>query len=206
MRVMSRNFTRAEKILLVVLAVLLIALVYYRFVYVNINKSITSSNAEKQSIQTDLTVAQEKVALYQGMQDELDDVMGTDRASRIESYNNSKAETSFLSSILQSTKNYSIAFSDVTRNGDLIRRSFTLQYSCNNYREAENIMSRLSQSQYRCLMTDVDCTIDSKGMTTIELVATFYETMVGGTPDSGLPKDEEETQEKVDLYNQEFNY
>jgi hypothetical protein len=132
--------------------------------------------------------------------------MGTKKASRMESYNNSKAETSFLSSILQSTKNYSIAFSDVTRNGNQIRRSFTLQYTTNTYREAENVMDRLCQGEYRCLISDVNCNLNAQGMTTISLTATFYETMVGGTPDSGLPKDQEETQEEVDLYNQEFNY
>lgn len=206
MRVMSRNFTRAEKILLVLLAVLLIALIYYRFVYLTVNNSIASSQAEKKSIETDLAVAQQKVAQLEGMKSELDEVMGTEKASRMESYNNSKAETSFLSSILQSAKNYSISFSDVTRNGNQIRRSFTLQYMTNNYREAEAIMARLCQGEYRCLISDVDCSLDTKGVTTIGLTATFYETMVGGTPDSGLPKDEEETQEEVDLYNQEFNY
>lgn len=206
MRVMSRNFTRVEKILLIALAVVLIALIYYRFVYVTVNDSIASSNAEKQSIQTDLTAAQQKVDQYKEMQSELDDVMGTKKASRMESYNNSKPETAFLSSILSSAKDYTISFSDVTRNGNQIRRSFTLQYATNNYREAEVIMDRLCQGEYRCLLTDVNCTINEQGWTTIDLTATFYETMVGGTPDSGLPKDEAETEEEVNLYDYEFNY
>jgi hypothetical protein len=66
-------------------------------------------------------------------------------------------------------------------------------------------MARLSSGENRCLIGDVNCGIDDQGKTSITLTATFFETMVSGVPDSGLPKDEEET-EKVDLYNQEFNY
>ena len=206
MRFMSRNFIRSEKILLLVLALVLIGLIYYRFVFRTVNDSIESSKAEKASIETDLEVAKGKAAKLAGMQDELDEIKGTDKATKMASYNNSKEETDFLSSILSDTNDYLISFSDVTRDGDQIRRSFTLQYTTTNYNEAERIMSRLCNGENRCLIGDINCNIDSTGKTRIDLTATFFETMVGGVPDSGLPKDEDEETEKVDLYNQEFNY
>ena len=197
MKVMSRNFTKAEKILLVLLAVLLIALIYYHFVYRMVNQSIASSQAEKQSIQADLSVAQQRVSQLEGMQSELDDVMGTEKASRMESYNNSKAETDFLSSILQSTKNYSIAFSDVTRNGNQIRRSFTLQFVVKNYKDAVYIVDDLTSGEYRCLVDDVNYSLSDNKDIYINLTATFFETMVGGTPDSALPPDESDNENVV---------
>jgi hypothetical protein len=39
-------------------------------------------------------------------------------------------------------------------------------------------------------MSDVNCNIGPDGTTTIGVTATFYETMVGGTIDAGLPEDD----------------
>lgn len=193
MKIMSRNFTRAEKALLIILALALFALVYYRFVYRTLQDSVVSSNAEASSIKTDLQEAEVRLGQLQQMQQELDTIMGTEKASRMESYNNSKNETAFLSDILSTASDYSIAFADVTRNGDQIRRSFSLQYRTNSYREAEAIMLQLCQGEYRCLMGDINCSIGADGQTAIGMTATFFETMVGGIPDSGLPQDEEAT-------------
>ena len=198
MKIMSRNFTLAEKILLVLLVIVLIAMIYYRVVYLNINNSITSSEAEKQSLQTELEVAKAKADSLTNMQAELDSIMGSPSTTRMESYNNSKAETAFLSGILSTARDYSVSFADVTRNGDQIRRSFSLQYRTSSYTDAEAIMVKLSQGEYRCLIGDVNCSIADDGQTTMGMTATFYETMVGGTPDSGLPVDQAETNNTAD--------
>lgn len=195
MKIMSRNFTQSEKILLVVLALVLFGLVYYRFVYLNIQDSISNSKAEAQSLQSEMEISQTKLAKMKKMKEELNGIKKTGDISRMESYNNSKEETAFLSDILSDTKDYNIAFADVTRNGDQIRRSFTLQYRTRNYAEAEAIMKKLCQGRYRCLIGDVNCSIAEDKVATISMTATFFETMVGGTPDSGLPKDEAETNE-----------
>ncbi len=193
MKIMSRNFTRTEKILLLVLAIVLLGLVYYIFVYRNVSDSIASSNAEKNSLQTEYDGALARLSQLKGMKEEVVDVKKSGSLSRMESYNNSKNETAFLSDILSDTRDYNISFSDVTRNGDQIRRSFSLHYRTGNYREAEAIMLRLCQSRYRCLIGDVNCNIAADGETSMDMTATFFETMVGGVPDAGLPEDQEAT-------------
>ncbi len=193
MKIMSRNFTRSEKILLLLLAVILLGLFYYKAVDQNVRNSIASSEAEAQSLQTELTVVQARVQNLEKMQKEVDEVMGAEGTSRMESYNNSKAEVAFLNDILSEAGDYSIAFSEVTRNGDQIRRAFTLSYKTANYRAAEDIMEKLCSGEYRCLIGDVNCSIAEDGVTTAKMMATFYETMVGGVPDAGLPEDSAKT-------------
>ena len=51
----------------------------------------------------------------------------------MESYNNSSAEISFLYDILAETQQYNIEFSDITRNGDQIRRNFSLKFRTRDY-------------------------------------------------------------------------
>ncbi|MBP3900534.1 MAG: hypothetical protein J6D53_03610 [Blautia sp.] len=189
MKVMSRDFTRTEKILLVLLAVILVGLVYYRFVYVLVNDSVNSSNSEAQALQTEISVAEGRLTHLKSLQSEMDTMEEEGSMSYMPSYNNSKDEIAFLNDVLASTEKYSISFADVTRSGDQIRRSFTLQYETTSYKTAQKILESLCESRDRCLVGDIRCNITETGRTTVNAAATFYETMVGGTPDAGLPAD-----------------
>ena len=195
MKIMSRNFTRTEKTLLIVLAIILIGLAYYKFVYTNIEETIATANAEAETLQSELDVQQVQLAELQKMQNELDEIEADPHVSRIESYNNSKAEIAFLNDILEDSIQYSISFGDVTRSGDTIRRNFTLQYQTGNYADAEAITKALTDGSMRCLVGDMRCSTDEEGLVTVSETATFFETMVGGKPDSGLPEDPNATAE-----------
>lgn len=188
MKIMSRNFTLAEKLLLVALALVLVGLAYYYFVDTPVRKSIESSQAEMEMLQTELTGVQGRLAYLTGIQKNLDALGDIDSLTWMGSYNNSKAEVKFLNDVLANTKNYSISFANVTRNGDQIRRNFTLKFQTSNYEEAQDIMTQLIQGENRCLVGDMKCSLSS-GTVTINATATFYETMVDGEPDAGLPAD-----------------
>jgi len=199
MKLMSREFTAKEKILIAVLAIGLLFLVYYRFVYLNINTALTNANAEAQSLQTELDVANTRIDQAEKMRQELSGIGSTGVLAKMGSYNNSKMETAFLNTVLANVSDYSVTFDDVTRDGDLIRRNFTLRYVTPGYSAAESVMKELENGEYRCLVSDVDCEVDANGVTTVTLIGTFYETMVGGRPDSALPSDQAETADPVTL-------
>ena len=200
MKIMSRNFSTKEKALLVILAFVLVGLVYYKMIYANIHNAVVSAQAEVVSLQTELETAQAQVATIERMKSEMDAINSSGAVARMGSYNNSKPETAFLHTVLSGVADYSIKFDDVTRDGDQIRRNFNLQYKTNSYKEAEAIMKELTSGEYRCLISDVNCNVDNNNTVTISLIGTFYETMVGGTADSALPKDESETVE-IEEYN-----
>ena len=199
MKLLSRNFTTKEKVLMAILAIGLLGLVYYRFVFVRINTALTAANAEAQSLQTELDTANARIAQAQKMEQELSGVSSTGLLAKMGSYNNSKLETVFLHSVLSDVSDYSISFDEVTRDGDQIRRNFSLKYTVPSYAAAESIMKALTSGDYRCLINEVNCEVGDTGATTISLNGTFYETMVGGTPDSALPADSAETAQPVEL-------
>ena len=189
MRILSRDFTTKEKLLIGLLVLILLGLVYYQFVDSVVRSSIAASEAEEQMLNTQLTTAQERLTHLRSVQDALDTLEAEGRLTWMGSYNNSKAEVAFLNDILADAREYSIAFADVTRSGDQIRRSFTLQFKTVNYQAAQDIVTRLCNGENRCLVGDVRCTIAADGAVVINAAATFYETMVGGTPDAALPAD-----------------
>ena len=189
MKRLSRDFTRAEKILIAVLALILLGLAYYQFVDRPVRQSIANAQSEADMLQTEVTAAQARLAAAQKVKNNLDELEASGQKSWMGSYNNSKAEVAFLNGILADTLQYSVSFANVTRAGNQIRRSFTLEYRTGSYASAHEIMARLCQSHDRCLVSDASCSMENDGTVVVRQAATFYETMVGGVPDAGLPAD-----------------
>ena len=186
---MSRDFTRTEKILIAVLVLILLGLFYYQFVDKTVRASITNAQSEAGMLEAELTAAQARLGAAQKVKNSMDELEASGQLSWMGSYNNSKAEVAFLNSILADTLQYSVTFNNVTRAGDQIRRSFTLEYRTESYASAHEIMARLCLSHDRCLISDASCAQEKDGVVVVRQAATFYETMVDGTPDAGLPRD-----------------
>ena len=194
MKVLSRDFTLKEKILLLILSLALIGLAYYQFIDQPVRRELTAAKSEQETLQIELDAVQIQLAQLKKMEQELDSLSNDNTLGIMGSYNNSKAEIALLNDILEDTQQYSIAFSDVTRNGDLIRRNFSLQFTASDYEEAVQMLTRLSRSECRCRLGNLYCESEDgnvlKGPVSVSATATFYETMVGGKADAGLPKDQ----------------
>ncbi len=188
---LSREFTPAEKALILALSLLLVGLAYFYFVYRPIEEVIKNAHAERDALQIELVAVQARVAKLAKMREELDG-MG-EHVDRMESYNNSKAEIALLNNCLVDAEDYSITFTAVKRDGDQIRREFSLQFTTDSFATAKKILSSLTQSEYRCKLGDVryssSYNIEGIERVGVNVDAVFYETMVGGTPDAGLPED-----------------
>ena len=188
MKILSRNFSKTEKILIAVLGIALIGLLYYKFVYIAIHDALVSTAAEADSIQAELDMAIVREARIQKMERDVNTAKETGD-SRMGSYNNSKPETAFLNTVLAGIPDYSIQFADVTRDGNQIRRNFTLNFKTSSYSEARKIIKELTSGEFRCMIGDMSCSSGDGGVS-VSLQGTFYETMVGGKSDSALPKDQ----------------
>ena len=195
MKIMSRDFTLPEKILLLVLALILLGLVYYWFVDQTVRSSITASNIEAEGIQIQMDAVEKRVLYLQSLQNSMDELEAAGNLSWMGSYNNSKAEVAFLNDVLADTLEYSISFAAVTRSGDQIRRDFSLQFTAPDYQAMWNIINDLTGVEYRCLIGNLSCSLNKiryrdrteYGALSASVTATFFETMVGGVEDSGLP-------------------
>ncbi len=193
MKVLSRDFSMKEKLLLLVLSLVLVGLAYYQFVDRPVREALASAQTEAESLKTELKTVEAKLERMHRMRSEVDDVTAGGTASEMGSYNNSKVELALLNDILADAQKYSISFADVTRNGDQIRRNFTLQFTTDDYGLMEYMIASLVDNHYRCLIGDLHCSAASNGsvmdgVVTVNATGTFYETMVGGTPDAGLPE------------------
>ncbi len=198
MSIMSRDFTTREKVIILILVLFLMGFCYYQFIDKPVRESLANAEAETAAIQMELTSVQVQIAQLERMRAEIDDITAGGLNSYMPSYNNSKAELKLLNDILSSAAQYSVTFTSITRNGDQIRRNFSLQFTAPDYDSMKDIINQLSGVSYRCLIGDLRCGLTnvriSRDVTetylSVAATATFYETMVGGVPDAGLPADD----------------
>lgn len=192
MKFLSRDFTKREQILLIILGLLLVLVVYYYLVDIPLRSETQRLESERVGLEADVVVAEAKVAEYQQMEKQLKKLGNS--ATYMESYNNRTNEINFLNDLLSSTAAYSISFSPVTVDGNQVRREFQLAYTCGSYSQAMDILGKLTYGHYRCLISDVGCAPVQNsnsaltGAVNVTVSATFYETLVGKNTDAGLPE------------------
>ena len=208
MKIMSRDFTKREKVLIAVLIIILAALCYYWFVDIPVRDGIAQAKSKKESLQLELNAVNQKIADLEQMESELEELGNSGLGGYMGSYNNSKEELAELNDVLSETDEYAITFAELTREGDLVRRGFSIQFTTNGYDNAKKIIIALENSKNRCRIGDLACEPDTnvegdvdlknwKGKILVSATATFYETMVGGVEDEGLPVDESDITEET---------
>lgn len=192
MKLMSRDFTVREKVLLLVLVILMLTAGYYLAVDQPVRNSIQESKYQQEELNIELQILQAKAAKYAKMQNELEAVSCLGEIGLMGSYNNAKAELNELNQILAKAISYDISFEDVTREGNLIRRGFHLTFTADSYEKAANMLRELCMGEWRCLVSDVRFVAAGdhleKGNINVGVTACFYETMEDGIADSGLPE------------------
>lgn len=193
MKIMSRDFTTREKIMLLILTLILLAAGYYVVVDQPIRTAINEARSQQEELNTELMFLQTKAAALSSMKSELESIEQGESLGKMGSYNNSKAELDELNRLLKAADTYDISFSNVTRDGDLIRRAFSLTFSASDYDKAAELVKSLCSGEWRCIVSDIRVVGEEDdlraGKVNVGVTATFYETMQGGSADSGLPAD-----------------
>ena len=198
MGVFSRQFTKKEKILIVVLIIIILAFVYYLAVDQPVREGMTAAQSSETELDSELMIVNSQVEALEKKQSELDKATSGDDVTYVASYNNEQAELNFLNTVLSNAKSYNITVGEVTRDGDAVRRPISINYKTSTYKQAMTLLDNIKNCDLRCLITDINVTgnntsIKKSDETSVVLSITFYETMVDGVADAGLP--EEETEE-----------
>lgn len=191
---MSREFTRREKILLLVLCLLLLIVLYYQFLIKDVDETIEKYDTT--DLETELLIEQAKAMQIKQMDAELKKASpGT--LTLVASYNNMKNEITALNDIFSAADTYNIEFVQPVREGDSVRRDIHIVFTAGSYDRAEEIIKKIHDCKYRCLVKDVRVIKGSgtgigTGTVSASVTATFFETMYGADTTVGLEVKEDE--------------
>ncbi len=196
MNILTRDFTKNEKILLVILGIVILVSLYYLLIFIPVNDGIAMAKTSSSDLETQLVTLDDQVEQIKAMQQSVNDYTTNGHViSMMPSYNAGKQELDFLNTTLAESQDYYVGFTNITREGNQIRREFSMKFKVEDYAQAEEIIYTLEHSEIRCLISDFSVNSVEQGETVItgevevSCSATFYETMYDGIVDSELPAD-----------------
>jgi hypothetical protein len=186
---LNRAFTKRETILLLIGAALLIALFYWRVVYIPLQEELASYDTAE--IETEISQEQVKAAQIKKMQDAVANNQ-TVSVGEIATYDNLTNEINELNTIVSGTTSFNFDFKDPYMSGTTVRRDIDLTFTAANLSAAESVISQLYGCKYRLLignmtLEDTDGSANlQNGPVTADVSLTFFETTVGAQDLSGL--------------------
>ena len=176
---MKRELTRREKVLLVILAVMVIGLGYFKLIYEPVSEQIASYESLREQEQAEITSGSARLAQMRRMEKAVEDIKATGEERAIPHYDNSGALMRELYQILGGTVEYSLDFSEAThREGYIIFRPVTLAFRTETYAEARSIIDALEESGNINQVSDVSITSgqgQQRNQFQTELVVTYFE-------------------------------
>lgn len=175
---MNRAFTNREKVLLVILAVLLIVIGYFKLILEPINNNIETYQADAAAEQDEILQNTVILTRMKQMQHELEEIYAADDAKPLPDFDNSEKLLVELNRILSASDDYSLSFSQVRRlDGDyIVCRPVSLSFHTDTYQAARALIDALAASDAINQISDLSMTMsDGSDGVRVSLTITYFE-------------------------------
>ena len=143
---------------------------------------MASLDARSTDYDTQITTAIAKVTKMDQMQKELDEIFArpANEITEIAPYDNKEVILNQLYGILGRTTDYSLSFTDPSVGEDgTVRRNISMSFHCASYDAAKEVIRDLTDSQWRCLVSNLAISCDEGDMmnneVTVTMTITFFE-------------------------------
>lgn len=150
---LTYTFSTREKVLIAVLGFVIVGILWYRFVFMNIQDQVARIDGQIATTQTELATLQAQSAAASKMQTaiaeyEKDGV----KPVILPDYDNTQNLMAYLNGVLGSTENYGITFEDAVKDEEdgTIHRSGKITFGCDAYDEARSIVENIGHGPYPC--------------------------------------------------------
>ena len=194
MYMLKHEFTLKEKILLMVAVVLALGLVYYNFVYKYFQNQLKLYDTE--ILEQELIAEQAKASKISQMKQIIEESEGRVTGD-LSVYNNQSAEIIEMGEIFdEDGSKVSVTWVDPILTGTIVRRDVNITFSCSSYENFKNILRKMSEMKYRCLIRNVTVAVGGSRDNRLSLTdanelnaaisVTFFETTDGATSLAGL--------------------
>lgn len=179
---MHREFTTREKVLLLVLAVVLLAVGYFRFFFTPVQNEISTQQQRQEELENSVLLEQTKLLQLEKMQEKIDKIKasGTVPDAEVPDYDNIEKVMLQLNGILAQAQEYSLSFGEISEDENgTISRPVELSFAAGSYASAREIINQLYQCPYRCAVSDIseqaENDLSSDSTVHVDLTVTFYE-------------------------------
>ena len=153
---MKRKLTTREWMLLGVLVILAVVVAYIMLFRTPTVDARDAALAEAETCRQQTTAMQIRLAEKQRMERELDEIFARNaNPLGLPDYDNLQSVMVELNAILASTRSYSLSFGTVDTSQSIVRREISINFTCDSYAAAKNVLQRLHDSMYRCMLKNL---------------------------------------------------
>lgn len=162
---MNRAFTQREKLLLVLLTVMVIAIGYFKLILEPINNNIENYQTMAANEQDQVLINQTLIQQKKQMEKELEALFENGDPTPIPVYDNSVPLLRELHQILDATPDYSLNFSGTSAMdvSYLIRRPVSMTFRTQTYAQARQILNKLHNSDNVNAISDLSIQNSARG-------------------------------------------
>lgn len=176
---MNRELTTREKVLLLILAVLVIGIGYFKFVFEPINEQVRELQSAAAQEQSEIDSSIVQLAQMRKMEKAVEASKADGQERAIPAYDNSGMLMRELYQILANTNEYTVDFSAATsREGYIVLRPVTLTFETGTYTQARAIINAIAGSDNLNQISDVNIRNgqnSSRNTVQTSLVITYFE-------------------------------
>ncbi len=175
---MRRKLTVREWVLLGVLALLVGVSGYVMLFYMPVTAQRDSALGEAEVCQLELEAVQLRLEEKRRMERELEEIFSQpEEPLGLAPYDNLQPVMMELHTILNGAEDYSLSFGTVDTEEPIVRRSISLSYTAGSYAAAREILQRLHDSAYRCMLDSVSVSVgqEGDGLISVDSTIVFFE-------------------------------
>lgn len=154
---LAYSFSRREKVLLVILAVLLVGVVWYTVVFQSANEQVAAIGSQISEVQNQTAADTAKIQQMESMRQSIDAWKAQGgKGAALPAYDNVQGVMLELNSVLSSTKSYSVSFDDIDRSAEgYVKRGVTMNFTTAGYADARAVVAALESGTYPCAVDSV---------------------------------------------------
>lgn len=155
---LTYTFSRREKVLITLFAILLMVIGWYQLVYVNATDQIRMLESKIETVEVNISTAQTKLAKKAEMESVIEQRIAEGaKTTPIPDYDNIKPLMAELDTIMAKATSYTLQFESIDmESGEYIHRGVNMHFECGSYEEAEEIMRAIVEGSFPCIIDAVD--------------------------------------------------
>ncbi len=152
---LTRQFTRREQLLLLILAVLFLFAVYFLGVHLPVTEALEHIRTEYEAGSADVAALKAKQQRMDQMRQELDAILSQSNVAEIPAYDNLQRVMELLNTILSPAEDYSLSFQGPRQSEDsaILRREMQMSYVSPSYLAAREVLEQLQNCPFRCQLS-----------------------------------------------------
>lgn len=178
---LNRAFSRREKLLLLVLVIILLVGLYFYLVHFPIVNRTAEIGTETDEVLFEQDVANARLAVYNDMKSELDEIsaMPAGEVTEMPIYDNANTLMLHLNRIFSGT-NQKLSFDTVNIDGNVAERTMRFSFTAQSYTQARAVITDLTGTGFRCLLDSLSITpsegnVEDGQLLEVSGSITFYE-------------------------------